>query len=696
MALEIILALFVLMLISVGTYFVAERIRIPYTVLLVLVGTLLIPLSKIPFFHFIQSFQLTPELLFFVFLPVLIFESAYNMSLRALTDNIRSISWLSIVSLLLSTFFVAGVLFFVLRWIGFPVPFLVTLIFGALISATDPVAVLALFKEYGAPKRLALIFEGESLFNDGTSLAVFLIVLDIALKGFHGVESILEGVFMFSTMVIGGIGFGLLMGFVFAKLIEKVRDNEHIEITLTMLMAHLTFLLTEIISRHLIIGGQEIRFSSIIATVMASMVIGNYGRYKISPRVEEYMERFWGYFAFVANSLVFILMGLLFAGLPIHFDQFFVPIGATMLVVAFGRAFSVYPIVALVNYLKKEAPISRSWQHLLSWGSLRGALAVTMVLLIPEDLSIPGWEYSFSVQEFIAALTIGCVYFTLLVKATTIGKLIQYFKVDQLTPLESIEYHESRAYIYAETLEKLGDYHEKGFVDPKVYRTLRDEYTHDSSISLEVIRKTFQVDALILEKSLSTYALGMERRFLKELFKYREISEAVFKRVLNKIDQQMTRVEEGSDQIHSLDEVFEQDWFEQLIAVLRRFFTPPSPMRTAIHEYHYYRAQNIISSKVLRRLRYLTGRYHGVFGDDEIIAKVIDLYARFEKDTQEKMQQTAKGVGQGIDREHEKVGRRGFFRAEERFLDEIVEHEMLPPKIASMLYNEFKGQAHLS
>ena len=259
---------------------------------------------------------------------------------------------------------------------------------------------------------------------------------------------------MFSTMVIGGIGFGLLMGFVFAKLIEKVRDNEHIEITLTMLMAHLTFLLTEIISRHLIIGGQEIRFSSIIATVMASMVIGNYGRYKISPRVEEYMERFWGYFAFVANSLVFILMGLLFAGLPIHFDQFFVPIGATMLVVAIGRAFSVYPIVALVNYLKKEAPISRSWQHLLSWGSLRGALAVTMVLLIPEDLSIPGWEYSFSVQEFIAALTIGCVYFTLLVKATTIGKLIQYFKVDQLTPLESIEYHESRAYIYAETLEK--------------------------------------------------------------------------------------------------------------------------------------------------------------------------------------------------------------------------------------------------
>lgn len=695
MALEIILAFFVLMFISVGTYFVAQRLRIPYTVLLVLVGTLLIPLSRIPLFHFIQSFQLTPELLFFVFLPVLIFESAYNMSLRALTDNIRSISWLSIVSLILSTFFIAVVLFFVLQWIGFPVPFLVTLIFGALISATDPVAVLALFKEYGAPKRLSLIFEGESLFNDGTSLAVFLIVLDIALKGFHGVESILEGVFLFSTMVIGGIGFGLIMGFIFAKLIEKVRDNEHIEITLTMLMAHLTFILTEVLSRHLVIGGQEIRFSSIIATVMASIVIGNYGRYKISPRVEEYMEKFWSYFAFVANSLVFILMGLLFAGLPIHFYQFIIPIMVTMLVVAVGRAFSVYPVVALVNMFKKEAPLSWAWQHLLAWGSLRGALAVTMVLLIPTDLTIAGWEYSFSVQEFIAALTIGCVYFTLLVKATTIGKMIRYFKIDQLTPLETIEYHESRAYIYAETLEKLESYHEKGFVDPKVYQTLRDEYRRDSETSLAVIRETFQIDAPLLEKVLSSYALGMERRFLKELFKYREISEAVFKRVLNKIDQQMMRVEVGGEQIRHLDEVFLQDWFERLIAHLRHFFTPPSAMRTAIHEYHYYRAQNIISSKVLRRLRYLTGHYQGVFGDDTTIAEVIALYARFENDTQVKMEKAAKEVGHGIDQEHEKVGRRGFFKAEERFLDEIVEHEMLPPKIASMLYNEFKGQANL-
>src|SRR5512134_899327 len=183
---EVFLALAVLMLVCIGTYFVAGRLRLPYTVLLVIVGTLLVPLTRFPWLHFLKSFQLTPELLFFVFLPVLIFESGYNMNLREMTENLQSISWLSVASLLISALFAAVGIKVCLGLVGFEVPFIVTLIFGALISATDPVAVLALFKEYGAPRRLSLIFEGESLFNDGTSLALFLIVLEVAVKGYRG------------------------------------------------------------------------------------------------------------------------------------------------------------------------------------------------------------------------------------------------------------------------------------------------------------------------------------------------------------------------------------------------------------------------------------------------------------------------------------------------------------------------------
>lgn len=292
MNLEVFLSLFSLLLVSLVVFLLSKKLRIPYTVLLVIAGSLLVPISHIPFFSFITSFELTPELLFFVFLPILIFESAYNMNFRSITENIVSIGMLAIFGLLVSTLFVGVAGYYVFKLAGFEVPMLVLLLFGAIISSTDPVAVLALFKEYGAPRRLTLIFEGESLFNDATGFAAFLVILDLLLRGYNGPDSFMTALVSFFIMLIGGIIFGLLMGFLFAKLIESVRGNEHLEITLTLLVAHFTFVLSEVISEHLVVQGQQIRLSSIIATLIASMVIGNFGRYKMSPAVEEYMEKF--------------------------------------------------------------------------------------------------------------------------------------------------------------------------------------------------------------------------------------------------------------------------------------------------------------------------------------------------------------------------------------------------------------------
>lgn len=694
MSLEVVLAVAVLMLISIGTYFVAGRLKVPYTVLLVIVGSILVPLSNFPFFHFIKSFQLTPELLFFVFLPVLIFESAYNMNMREMAENIRSISWLSVVSLLVSAFFVAFALFWGLKLIGFPVPFMATLIFGALISATDPVAVLALFKEFGVPRRLSLIFEGESLFNDGTSLALFLIVLEVAIAGFTGFGSILGGLFMFTTMVLGGVAFGLFMGFIFSKLIGKVKDNEHIEITLTMLVAHLTFILSELISHHLVLFGQEIKFSSIIATVMASMVIGNYGRFKISPRVEEYMEKFWGYFAFVANSLVFILMGLLFADLPIQFDHFILPMLITVVVVLVGRALSIYPVVAAVNWLKKEKPIPMSWQHLLAWGSLRGALAVTMVLLIPDTLTLAGWSYDFTVKEFIAAITIGCIYFTLCIKATSIGAMIKKMKLSDLTPLETVEYHECSALVYQEALEKLGDFHSKGYVKNEIFERLKREYTERYEESAASCKTLFEATPADMGRALQMYALGMEKRFLKELYVYQEISESEYKEILNKIAIQTDRVEEGKEQVAGHAERFQLDWFETLVMWFRKKFYPKTPKQELLEEYRYYRAQEVVLAKVLRRLKSISERFPGLYGDDVSIRSVITLYEGLRADAERKRDGVAAKIGTELAYLNESFGRYALFKTEERMLDELLENAMLPRKVANMLYNELKDEAY--
>lgn len=697
MFLEVLLSLFTLTVIAVGVFFLARKFRIPYSVLLVLVGTMLVPLTQIPFFAYIRSFELTPDLLFFVFLPVLIFESAYNMHIRELAENIRSVSLLSVLSLLLSTAFVAGFLYLGLHLIGFEVPFLVTLLFGALISATDPVAVLALFKEYGAPRRLSFIFEGESLFNDGTSLALFLVVLEVCLHGFLGWTSIGEGIFLFTSMIVGGVIFGLMMGFVFSKLLEKVAGNEYVEITLTMLAAHLTFILSEVVSSHLVIGGHELRLSSIIATVMTAMVIGNYGRSKMSHAVERYMESFWGYFAFVANSLVFILMGLLFAGLSIDFRFFLIPIGLTILIVMIGRAVSIYPVIGFLNWTRSEHRIPTSWQHLLSWGSLRGALAVTMVLLIPEDLTIVGWQYDFSVKEFLAALTIGCIYFTLLIKATTMSRIMKGLGIGRLHKREEVQYYQSKSLIYARALEKLSDYQEKKYVTQEVYQKLSDAYRRRYRLACEKSRAYSESVSgrRASEQALCVYAIGIERHFLKILFRYGEVSESVYKRVLNKLAMQLTRVEHGEAQVSISGTEVTEDWFEQIARMARRVLCGKRKNRVEVEEqYMYYRAQEIIARKAQKHFKtFIEQNGYEAFGDKEALEKVLERYHAFEEGAGQKKNEWLAKYEQQLSVIREEFGRKGLHKIEEDVLAELAENEMITPKLAILLQDELREKA---
>jgi CPA1 family monovalent cation:H+ antiporter len=693
MTLYSVFSLFTLLLISIGVAVVARRTRLPFTVLLVFVGSCLAFLAQFEWLSFIQEFRLTPELLFYIFLPILIFESAYNMQIRDLQANIRSITWLSIVSLLISMFAIAGILYGLALLFGFQIPFLVFLLFGALISATDPVAVLALFKEFGVPRRLSLIFEGESLFNDGTSFAAFLIVLEMLLKGYEGVGSLSEGVLMFGSMVIGGIVFGLLMGFVFSKLIGKVGNSEHIEITLTMLVAHLTFILAEVVSHHLVLFGFELKLSAIIATVMASMVIGNYGRSKLSYQTEHFMERFWGYFAFLANSLVFITMGLLFADLPIDFGTFFLPILITVAVVVVARALSIYPVVTWLNYQRRENHIPLSWQHLLAWGSLRGALAVTMVMLIPDNLTISGWMFDFSVKEFVTALTIGCIYFTLFVKATTIGPIIRHFKLDAFSPLERSEYHQSRAFIYDFAADRVESFHNKGYIGDSAYAKVHAACLEERDRECDRCASLLQSQPREFEHAIRLHALGIERYFLGLLYRYQEVSESVYKHISTKLAAQTERVESGETQLQSLDENFEPDWFEQL-ASCTRYWRPKLSEEEGIQErYMYYRAQEIIARKVVKELLRFKERSF-IQSDEYVMAldQVAEQYLLFQNDAQKRAERLANEHPNQVDQMNTQFGARSLRKALEEGLGELTRKGMLPPKLTIVLGDEFESK----
>lgn len=685
---QIILSLLTLLFLSIFTHLAAPKMRVPYSVLLVAVGLLLIPLSKVPAFSYITSFQLTSEILFFIFLPILIFESAFNMNIRRIGENIGAISALAIVSLLVSAFFVAFAGYWGLGAIGLEVPFIVVLLFGALISATDPVAILALFKDFGAPRRLALIFEGESLFNDATSLAFFLIVLESASAGFQGAASLLHGLFIFLSMLLGGTVFGFLMGGVFAKLLQFAR-HEHLQITLTMLAAHTTFLLAELISHSLTLMGKPIHVSSILATVIAALVIGSYGRFKVMPGVLAYMERFWGYAAFVANSLVFILLGLLFNTLSISLLDILPALAVVIVVVLVARAISVYPVIGVMNAVRLEQPIPLSWQHLMAWGSLRGVLAVTMVLIIPDTLSHPEWKQAYSIKEFILALTIGCIYFTLFIKATTMGGAIRRFRINELRGLESMEYLEGKIYVYAQTLLRLLSVHDQPHVARDVLQALQAKYTRLYQEAYSELSRNAHDFAAMFARVLLIHAVGIEKRALKALYAAAELPETAYRRVLGKLEQQLGLLEQGLSGAASIKTLRgKRRWLRlrQFIGMSTDRLTDPA------EKYLYYRALAISSQEVIALLSRLA-MHQGVrvFEADAVFSKILDQYHAHKSQALDKAAALLKQFP-ALEARQLQMLEQELSQSQTLLLEELESSEVITPAVKSVLYGELRQQ----
>lgn len=692
---ETALALFSMLAISSISLLVAKRIQVPHTVFLVAVGIFLALFAGFPYLGFLDSLSLTPELIFFIFLPTLIFESAYNINVRHLTREALIISLLAIVSLCVSTIAIAIGLDFFFGLIGLGVPFILSLLFGAIISATDPVAVLALFKEYGAPRRLSLIFEGESIFNDGTAVALFLVILAVAESGVYHSTDLLYGTMSFIGMIAGGIFFGLIFGGVFTKLIGWTKSNEFAAITLTLVLAHTTFICAELFSHHVTLFGAPMMVSSIIATATASLLMGNYGRYRLPAHASEFIEKYWSHFAFLANSLVFIMIGMLVIQLPTTSPELLIPVLISILVVAAARALSIYPIVSFFNlFANKERDIPLSWQHVMAWGSLRGALAVTMVLMIPDELTFPGWSLSFTPKEFLLTLTVGCVFATLFIKATTIGSFMKRFKLSTFTSLEEINYREMLIYIYDATMKRLKEAHDKGYVTDEVYATIRDEQQARLANTLAEL-KNKSGDSDMLTKAVRLYAIGIERKYIRELFKAGEVSEHVIKRIMLKLEYQSNAIEHDTynETLHAHGH--ESDVFEELATTVKRIFRiKRSPDALATERYLYYRALMIISRKVVKELARLDACFAGSFAETkDSIGHVSELYASYAHGSGKKLDEIRHAHPELSTHLDEQLISRAIFRRESHLLDILKEREMVTPKVSIALAERFESES---
>lgn len=693
MTVESALALFLMLALSSLSLFFAQKLRVPHTVMLVAIGvvagfaTLWDPLG------FLDDIALTPELLFFIFLPILIFESAFNINIRRLTDDSPIISILAIVSLLISSFVVAFLIDISMSLVGFDIPFIVALVFGAIISATDPVAVLALFKEYGAPRRLSLIFEGESIFNDGTAVALFLVVLTIAESGVVNATSLLEGSFTFVLMVLGGILFGLIFGGVFTKIIGYTRSNEFAAITLTMVLAHITFIAAELFSQNAVLFGFHIHVSAIIATTVASLLMGNYGRFKLPPHGMEFLEKYWSQFAFLANSIIFILIGMLAVKLPAAAPHLLIPVILSIAIVAFARAFSIYPVIAIFNYFSHERnKVPVSWQHTLAWGSLRGALAVTMVLMIPDGLSFPGWVYNFTPKEFILTLTVGCIFATLFIKATTMSGLMRRLKLDRLTALEEINFREMLIYIYSLTTKRLEELLSKGYTSEVTYEKLKSEQQQSLRTVLVDLEDRTK-DPEILRRVIHLHAIGIERKYLWELFKNQEITEWVAKRINSKLDYQSRAIESGDYTPEKYRHGNELDVFEKMSLFIKRNLLLRKVEETVESHYLYYRALAIIARKVGKELPSLEACFANSTGAaEDIIRDTIVHYDDYRAGSTKKLNELRESSSTEVMILEERLTRLAAFKNESNIIHNLREREMVTPKVAIALEERFSSE----
>jgi len=379
---------------SAGVALIARWLSLPYTVALVLAGLLLGSTHQFP------APNLSKELVFAVFLPGLLFEAAFHLQFRRFWQNKLTITALAIPGVMVAMALTALLLTPLIAGLHFVEGFGIEhgAVFAALIAATDPIAVVALFKSVGAPKRLATLVEGESLLNDGTAVVIFGLILAIVNgRGMSVPAALLE----FAKVVGLGAALGAVISFGAARVIQRV-DDAMIEITITTVAAYGSFALAE-----------QLHASGVIATVVAGMVCGNYAaRTGMSATTRLAVESFWEYLAFALNSVVFLLIGL-----QVHVDDLLAswqPIAAAYLAVTFGRTFVVWIVVLLLGKTRENVP--RSWTWVLIWGGLRGGLSMVLALSLPLD---------FPHRDLLVTMTFGVVVLSILVQGISVAPLLR-------------------------------------------------------------------------------------------------------------------------------------------------------------------------------------------------------------------------------------------------------------------------------
>ena len=504
---------------AVVAILVRRFVRLPYTVALVLVGLIL---SIFPNF---LGLNVSSDLILDLLVPPLIFEATLQIRWSALRRDLVPILLLAVLGVIISTLIVGQIITLVLPEISL----LAAVAFGALISATDPVAVVAFFRSLGVSKRLAVLVEGASLFNDGVAIVIFTLVLSLASGGSTVSFSLGNAVFQFLLVALGGFGIGAVMGLTVSQAVLRHVDDNLIETATTVALAFGAFVVAE-----------ELQLSGILAVVAAGLFVGNIGFQNTSPTTRLTLINFWEFLAFVTNSIIFLIIGL-----QIEVEQFRVfllPILVAVFAVLLSRAVVVYAITGISSRLAPRNLIPVSYRHVMFWGGLRGAISLALALSISDR------NFGAQVGQELQVMTFGVVLFTLVGQGTTIAPLLRRLQLSK-RPSQRTSQQRQQALLYAKRMGKqeLERLQGEGILSPEIWRAISDVY----GVEIEFHEQQLQ-DLMLAHPELEMEmvlqaredALRAERTAISDALRRGLIAEEVHNELIRETDNRRAALDE--------------------------------------------------------------------------------------------------------------------------------------------------------
>jgi len=442
-----------------------------------------------------------------VLVPPLVFEAAFHLHFGDLRHNLGLILLLAVPGVILTTLLVGGL---VALSAGIALP--TALVFGALISATDPVAVVALFRSIGAPRRLQVLLEGESLLNDGTAIVLFNLMLAFALTGKFDLAS---GMGQFFVVSVGGILVGAVAGMVVSQLIGRI-DNYLVETTLTTVLAYGSYLAAEYL----------LGVSGVLAVVTAGIVAGQLGPRGMSPTTRVVVFNFWEYAAFLANSFIFLIIGL-----QIDFSQLVrnaPAIGWAILAVIVSRAVTVYGL----SWLGRGIPTA--WKNVLFWGGLRGAISLALALSLSSSLPDGGQ---------LRAMAFGVVLFTLVVEGLSMRPLLHRSGLMQTSSArQEYEKAHARAVALRAAQVRLKNLHRQGLVSDYSWHTIQAFFDRQSQTLAAAVHESLESEPALHREELGhtwRESLRAQRGTLTTLWRDNIISQETYEALVAEVDAQL-------------------------------------------------------------------------------------------------------------------------------------------------------------